>query len=97
VSPAYVQHTAAATCVSCHTSRQEIVPYKYAAYRPSCAACHANEFVPTMHHKVDNPLMLYGVLELKDCSGSCHVYSDTRLLSIKRMLTGRHHATDGAF
>jgi len=97
ISPAYVFHGPRLMCSSCHTNRLEVVPYKFAVYRPACAACHANQFPPNLHLKVENPPLPYTPLELKDCSGACHVYTSSKMLNIKTMRVGRHHATDGGF
>jgi hypothetical protein len=97
VSPAYKTHQAGMLCSSCHTTNNEAVPWKFAAYRPDCAGCHADDFKMDEHKKVDSPTIYYTVGELKDCSGSCHLYKDATLSTISKTRTGEHRATDGSF
>ena len=73
------------------------IAWKFAAYKPDCAGCHASTFVPDSHKKVDSPTILYTVPELKNCSGSCHMYTDSSFTTIKVMRTGQHRSTDGSF
>jgi hypothetical protein len=37
------------------------------------------------------------VAELKDCSGSCHVYTNSTFTTILRSRSGEHRATGGGF
>jgi hypothetical protein len=96
-SPFYKPHNSGVICVSCHTSNSETIAWKFAAYKPDCAGCHASTFVPDSHKKVDSPKILYTVTELKDCSGSCHEYTDSTFTTIKATRTGEHRSTDGSF
>nr|MBP8119854.1 hypothetical protein [Burkholderiales bacterium] len=61
------------------------------------AGCHATKFKPNDHKKVDSPALLYTVNELKDCSGSCHTYTNSTLTVIKKSRSGQHRSTDGGF
>jgi hypothetical protein len=85
------------TCASCHYTNSEIIPWKFSAYKPDCAGCHASRFRPDAHKKVDSPTILYTVGELKDCSGSCHEYTNNTFTTIKQTRTGKHKSTDGDF
>jgi hypothetical protein len=96
-SPFYKPHNSGVTCASCHTTNSEVIAWKYAAYKPDCAGCHAAKFKPDAHKKVDTPKILYTVGELKDCSGSCHTYTDSTLTAIKKTRSGEHKSTGGGF
>ncbi|HHH35375.1 MAG TPA: hypothetical protein ENK48_00930 [Gammaproteobacteria bacterium] len=52
-------------CVRCHTSNSEVIPWRYAAYKPDCAGCHAGDYKPGEHKNAS-------VSSLRNCSGSCH-------------------------
>jgi hypothetical protein len=97
LSPAYKQHSAGVTCASCHRSNTEIATWSFAAYKPDCAGCHAGRYRPDPHKKVDSPAIFYTVAELKDCSGSCHEYTNATFTTIRRTRTGEHRATGGDF
>ncbi len=95
-SPYYKAHRAGTLCSACHTTNNEVIAWRFAAYKPDCAGCHAGDFKPGPHKKVDSPLILYTVAELKDCSGSCHIYTDATFTKIKTSRTGQHRPT-GSF
>ena len=97
VSASYRQHTSSVTCISCHTTNNEVINWPFAAYQPDCAGCHANDFVPDSHKKVDSPTILYTVSELRDCTGSCHMYTDSTFTTIQQARTGQHRANSGAW
>ena len=97
LSPAYKQHNTSVTCTSCHTTNSETIAWKFSAYKPDCAGCHASRFKPDAHKKVESPAILYTAAELKDCSGSCHLYTDNTLSKIKKTRTGQHRPTGGGF
>ena len=94
-SPFYRPHTSSVTCASCHYTNNEIIPWRYAAYKPDCAGCHANRY--QSHTKVSSPRISYTVLELKDCSGSCHIYTDSTFTKVQQARTGQHRSTSGSF
>jgi hypothetical protein len=90
-------HHAALVCTSCHTSNTDKVPYASAADAGTCAGCHAKDFKPAAHPKTTKGI-LYTAHELANCSGACHVYSDTTQTTITRNLPGpRHRASDATF
>ena len=97
VSPFYKAHNSGVTCASCHTSNSEVIPWRFSAYKPDCAGCHASTFKPDAHKKVDSPRILYTVTELKNCSGSCHEYTNNTFTTIKQTRTGEHRSTGGDF
>lgn len=96
VSPAYRAHSSSVTCAACHTT-SEVIAWRFAAYKPDCAGCHADRFKPDAHKKVESPTILYTVSELRDCSGSCHQYTDATFTKISRMRSGQHRPTSGGF
>jgi len=66
-------HRSGVNCINCHTSNSEVINWPFAAYRPDCAGCHANDFKQDSHkHIVDGNTVFYTVSELRDCAGSCH-------------------------
>ncbi|MCP5069417.1 MAG: hypothetical protein GY946_22860 [bacterium] len=67
------------------------------AYQPDCAGCHASDFEQDEHKKVQSPRQYYTVSELRDCSGSCHVYDDPSLTTIDDRRSRVHRARDGDF
>jgi hypothetical protein len=96
-SPFYKPHNSSVTCASCHYTNNEVIPWKFGAYKPDCAGCHASRFKPSAHKKVESPEIFYTVNELKNCSGSCHVYTNSTLTTIKKTRTGEHKSTSGDF
>ncbi|HEX8778661.1 MAG TPA: hypothetical protein VF738_11145, partial [Rhodanobacter sp.] len=91
-------HRGALTCASCHTTNAERVVYAAPAYAGSCAGCHAKEYVAAKHPKIAGGRVSYTVGELANCSGACHVYSDTTLTTIARSQPGpRHRVVDAKF
>jgi hypothetical protein len=90
-------HRTALSCTACHTSNTDQVPYPSPANAGTCAACHAKDFKPDSHPKTVKG-MLYTVSELANCSGACHVYSDSTRSTITRSLPGPYHrVTDATF
>jgi hypothetical protein len=88
-------HRTALSCTSCHTSNTDQVPYPSAANAGTCAGCHAKDFKPAAHPKTIKGLN-YTATELANCSGACHVYSDTTQSTITRSLPGPHHRVSDA-
>ena len=95
LSAAYKPHNSGVTCASCHYTNSEVIPWKFAAYQPDCAGCHADRYQP--HEKVTSPRINYTVLELRNCAGACHVYTDATFTTIKTTRSSHHHSTDGGF
>jgi hypothetical protein len=98
VSAAYPgNHRVALSCTSCHSSNTDQMPWRSPANAGSCAGCHAADFKPAAHPKTVKG-QSYTVNELANCSGACHVYSDSTQSTITRSLPGRYHrVSDAAF
>ena len=91
------QHHVALTCDQCHTANTERIAYAAAADAGTCSACHARNFKADAHPKTVKG-QLYTASELADCTGACHVYSDSTRATITRNLRGPYHrVTDAAF
>lgn len=91
-SPLYPDHGNRLDCTDCHTGNSEIVTWTSPAYQPDCAGCHANDFRSGPHKKHENPDVSYTVAELQDCTGSCHVYTDSTLSTIQELRPGPEHS-----
>jgi hypothetical protein len=90
-------HRAELQCTSCHTSNTDKVPWPSAADAGTCGGCHAKDFKPAAHPKTVKGVD-YTAHELANCTGACHVYSDTAQSTIIRSLPGPHHrVTDATF
>ncbi len=97
-SPAFVNHGAVLACTSCHTTNAQIVPWKFPASKPDCAGCHADKYRPTSHVKFEKPVKVYyTVMELKDCAGACHTYTDNTQRTILTRRIGMHRAIGGGW
>ena len=83
-------HLPTLACSACHTGNSEQVPWPAPAYAGTCAACHAASFKAAAHRKTVKG-ELYTVSELANCSGACHVYSDSNPPTVVRSLPGPHH------
>jgi hypothetical protein len=90
-------HRSAPDCKACHTTNTDHATWQFAAYRPTCAGCHASLFRPEAHGKTSDGLK-YNVTELHSCTGACHIYTDAKMTTIaKARPAGHHKVTDGAF
>jgi hypothetical protein len=97
-SPSYpTGHRQTLDCRSCHVANTVASAWKTPSYKPDCAGCHALDFKPDAHKKVDSPRILYTVSELRDCTGACHSYTDASLTRIEKSRTGEHSASRGGF
>ena len=98
LSANYPSHGAAIDCSACHTGNSQLIAWKFAAFKPDCAACHATVFRPQQHVKSQKPVpMDYTVTELKDCTGACHLYADRSLTKIQTYRTKAHRANAGGW
>jgi len=98
LSPNWKPHASSVTCFSCHTTKTEMATWTFPAYTPDCAGCHAGNFKPDSHKKTEVPTtILYTVSELRNCAGSCHIYTDNTFTVIKTSRTGHHQSTRGGF
>jgi hypothetical protein len=95
-SPAYPgDHSGNLLCTACHQANSETVTWSAPAYIPDCAACHANDYEQGPHKKYENPDTPYSVSELRDCTGSCHIYTDSSMTTIKKNRPGPEHQVNG--
>ncbi len=90
-------HAAALSCTDCHTANSQIILWSAPVLQPDCAGCHAGDFRDSAHVKVISPQQLYNASELKDCSGACHIYTDSTFTTILQMRSGNHGVSDGGF
>jgi hypothetical protein len=77
------------TCIACHTTHGDTVPYRNAAYAGSCAGCHSNSYKSSPHTKYGT--VKYTVSELRNCSGACHIYTSSALTTIQSRRAGPQH------
>jgi hypothetical protein len=90
-------HRTALACTACHSANTEQVAYSSPANAGSCGGCHAKDFKPAAHSKTMKGLY-YSANELANCTGACHVYSDTTQSTITKSLPGPYHrVSDAAF
>ena len=95
-SPAYVNHGPGVDCASCHAGNSQMARWKFMAYRPNCAGCHAQDYHPQAHVKFMRPIKVYyTVSELRDCTGNCHTYADSTMRTVVQRNFGRHRAVGG--
>ncbi len=93
-----LDHRGNLQCTACHQNNAEPVIWPAAAYQPDCAGCHASDFRSGPHKKHENPDVSYTVGELRDCSGACHIYTDSSMTTIKENRPGpEHRISDGEF
>jgi hypothetical protein len=97
-SPNYPgDHAGNLDCRACHTSNSAAVAWRFPSYAPDCAGCHADDFRPDPHRKVESPQLQYTVSELRDCSGACHTYADATLTTLTRSRSGQHSVRSGGW
>jgi hypothetical protein len=97
-TPYFRPHNSSVTCRGCHTGNSETATWVSATYRPDCAGCHAARYRTGPHKKTTTPTTIsYTVDELRDCSGSCHEYTDATFTTIKKTRSSKHRSTDGGF
>jgi hypothetical protein len=98
-SPDYPgDHAKNLDCRECHPGNSFTVVYTDSpSLAPDCAGCHSSDFKPGPHKKHENPDTDYTFMELRDCSGSCHVYEDATLNVIKKRRNREHKVSDGDF
>lgn len=98
ISAFYKPHNAGVTCYQCHTTRTNVANWPSSTYKPDCAGCHATRYKPDEHKKTEVPTkILYTVSELRNCAGSCHIYTDNTFTVIKTNRSSKHRSTDGGF
>lgn len=88
-------HGSGVTCAGCHATNSQVATWSSPAFKPDCAGCHAKDFESDEHTKYDRPSSTsYGVNELRDCTGSCHLYSDSSLTTIEERRNGEHRPSE---
>jgi predicted CXXCH cytochrome family protein len=88
-------HSGNFLCSRCHQNNSEVVNWQFPAFQPDCAGCHAGDYESGPHKKHENPDRRYTASELRDCSGACHVYTDSSLTTIKDRRSGPEHRISG--
>jgi hypothetical protein len=83
------------TCNRCHQSNSQVASWSFPQYQPDCAGCHAGDFKADSHKKSENPTIRYTASELRDCTGSCHLYTDGTFTTISRTRSAQHRVTSG--
>jgi len=58
-------HSGNQLCIACHQSNTQTATWTTPAYRPDCAGCHANDYVPGEHQG-------WSVSRNRNCAGTCH-------------------------
>ena len=97
-SPLYPNgHRESFSCDDCHQGNSEANPWLAPSYQPDCAGCHASDFKPGPHKKSESPEIKYTVSELRDCTGSCHMYTNSSFTNIKKSRSGEHRVSDDEF
>lgn len=96
-APTYVRHSGGTSCNDCHKTKNEVIVWKFPAFKPDCAGCHANDFKPDRHVKVDSPRILYTVNDLRNCTSACHVYTNSSLTTVKTSIPSHHRSTSGGW
>ena len=98
MSVGFVDHGPGLACASCHVSNGQRITWQFPGQRPDCGGCHSDDFQPLAHIKVNRSVPLYyRPVELRDCAGACHIYSDVTMTSIKETRSGQHRANRGAW
>ena len=97
-SPAFTNHGPGVDCASCHVGNAATARWKFMAYRPNCAGCHADQYRPQQHLKFERPIKVYyTVSELRDCTGNCHTYADSTMRTVVQRNFARHRAIGGGW
>jgi hypothetical protein len=98
ISPAFVNHGPGVACAGCHVANAQMVVWKFPAFRPNCAGCHADKYRPMSHPKFQRPATVYYTgAELRDCTGACHLYTDNMQRTIQTRRSGMHRAIGGGW
>ena len=90
-------HRRSLDCNACHQGNVEANVWRFPAYQPDCAGCHASNYKVDSHKKVDSPTINYTVSELRDCTGACHLYNDSSFTTIRTLRTGQHRVNASEF
>jgi len=90
-------HRGSVGCVACHTGNSQAIAWGSPGFQGDCAGCHAADFERDRHKKSEKPTVYYTVNELRDCTGSCHVYADSTFGVIKQSRAREHRVGAGEF
>lgn len=92
-------HNPSVDCIDCHIGNNFAVsPYTFPSHIPDCAACHQDDFIADSHKKTEQPVtVLYDVNALKDCTGSCHLYTNDNFDAVLEFRVGEHSINDTQF
>ena len=90
-------HRGNLACTECHRGNSQAVTWSAPQYQPDCAGCHASDFKSGPHKKHENPDATYSVGDLRDCTGSCHIYTNSSMTTIKDARSGEHRVNAGDF
>ena len=90
-------HKSSVRCLDCHKSNTQTATWSSAGYKPDCAGCHAGRYKQGPHKKVETPRIYYTVSELRNCAGSCHVYSDSSMTTRIKTRNSKHRSSSGGF
>jgi predicted CXXCH cytochrome family protein len=90
-----LDHRGNLQCTECHDSNTEVVNWRFPAFQPDCAGCHGSDYKSGPHKKSENPDIKYSASELRNCSGACHVYTDSTFTTIKKNRPGPEHRISG--
>jgi hypothetical protein len=74
-----------------------VVTWSSPSYQPNCAGCHASRYKSDPHMKIQSTNTRYTVSELRNCAGSCHVYTDGTMTTIAQTRNSHHKVSDGGF
>jgi hypothetical protein len=91
------EHRRNLDCDDCHETNRETPSWERPGLQPDCGACHASDYERESHKKESRTETRYSVSELRDCTGACHLYTDTSLSTIEKRRTGEHRVRDDDF
>ncbi|MGB5165724.1 MAG: cytochrome c3 family protein, partial [Woeseiaceae bacterium] len=90
-----LDHRGNLSCDACHSNNSDVVNWRYPAFQPDCAGCHAGDYKSGPHKKWENPDTTYTASELRDCTGACHIYTNSSMTTIKKNRPGPEHRISG--
>ena len=90
-------HRRSVECAECHQGNSQAVAWPSPNLRGDCGGCHATGFEREKHVKSLSPVVTYTASELRDCTGTCHVYADSTFEEIRTSRSREHRASAGEF
>jgi hypothetical protein len=90
-------HRSSVDCADCHQGNSQAIAWPSSSFRGDCAACHATDFERDDHKKSESPTVYYTANELRDCTGTCHVYADSTFSEIRQSRSREHRVSAGEF